>query len=143
MIIYQYVYRNDNPNAIDAFSSIFLIIIPLFFIFGLAVLSLLDAFGLLDDFITIVEGLRTGWAAYTTPWKAHSFNAFFGWYFAGFTMLFLLVLTLWVLILPLRFFDIVVPFKPIFIIALILSTIPLTIWICCGLGYWYWFMPPA
>ena len=44
MIIYQYVYRNDNPNAIDAFSSIFLIIIPLFFIFGLAVLSLLDAF---------------------------------------------------------------------------------------------------
>lgn len=143
MIIYQHIYRNNNPGILDMIVGSILITVGCCWAVVMSIFSILDALGLMDDVIIIIEGIKIGWAAYATPWKAHSFNAFFGWYFAGFTMLFLLILALWVLILPLRFFDITVPFKPIFITALILSIIPLTIWICCGLGYWYWFMPPA
>jgi hypothetical protein len=138
------IYNQNNLTATSGgIIGAMIVGIVCIFIFLLSLKIILQELGVWDVFLTIGQGISIGFSAYARPWNAYSFNAFFGWYFVGFTILFLLILALWVLILPLRFFDITVPFKPIFITALIFSIIPLTIWICCGLGYWYWFMPPA
>lgn len=125
-------------NYLDGFA----ITIACAFAIGISTIAILETFGLLDDFIAIVEGIKTGWAAYMKPWKAHGFNAFFGWYFVFLTLIFLFVTALWLVAFPfLWFFDIDFPYYYIYFPTIFFIVIPLITWICIGLGYYYWYLP--